>query len=322
MNANAMVLKLTAAFGIALALVSFSAGAAKPGGADPCATSANLDFPAFTYARPSGTTQQIVVADASGQCVRPLSLVTEGFSAQLSSFRYPIEGVANKGRVIWLEGTQVVGVDFTVSGTAVSVEPRRTIISGVDCCALELSQDGRHVYVSTTEHTLEKISVAVPTSRALIKTFADGGFVDGSVKSVNGIDTVLYVEELRWSGGRELIRIDLQTFQSTVLPTSGIARFGAAADPSSNLIVYTDYVLGSNNCNLLQIADGTTGQVISYGQPRYGVGSTWHAGKILTNGYTPPKAGGRCSGTDTITEIDPTSSAERKLTRGFYPDGR
>jgi hypothetical protein len=31
-------------------------------------------------------------------------------------------------------------------------------------------------------------------------------------------------------------------------------------------------VAGSNNCDLVQIADGTTGATISYGQPRYGTG--------------------------------------------------
>ena len=296
---------------------------AKQSAGDPCAA-VGLDFPAFTYAQQSGSTQQIYVADATGTCSRPLYLVTEGFSAQLSAFSFPIAGSSNRGRVVWLEGAQVRGGDFTVSGTAVSVEPRRTVVSAIDCCALELSRDGQHLYVSTTQSTLEKILVADPSDRVLIKTIVDDGwFVDGSV---NGDESVFYVEEERMSGsqvtGRELVRIDLNTLQANVLIPSGIARFWAAADPNSNLIAYTDYLVGSNNCYLLQIADGTTGQLMSYGQPRYGVNSTWYGGRILTNGYKPPKGAGRCDGMDTITEIDPGTSAERSLTRGFYPDGR
>ena len=107
-----------------------------------------------------------------------------------------------------------------------------------------MSRDGRYVYVSTTQSTLEKILVADPSNRALVKTIVDDGwFVDGSV---NGDESVFYVEEQRMSGnqvtGRELIRIDLNTLQSRVLIPSGIARFWAAADPNSNLIVFTDYV--------------------------------------------------------------------------------
>jgi hypothetical protein len=290
---------------------------------DPCATP-DLDFPAFTYAQQSGSTQQIFVVDATGACSRPLYLVSEGFSAQLSAFSYPIAGSANRGRVVWLEGTQVVGGDFTVSGTSVSVDPRRTIVSSVDCCALELSRDGRNVYVSTAQSRLERILVSDPSSRVLIKTIADDGwFNDGSV---NGDESAFYVEEQRMSGGqvtgRELVRIDLITLQANVVRTSGIARFWAGADPNSNLIAYTDYVVGSNNCYLLQIADGTTGQLISYGQPRYGVNSTWYGGRILTNGYKPPKGAGRCDSMNAITEIDPDTSAERILRPGYYPDGR
>ena len=290
---------------------------------DPCAVP-GLDFPAFTYAQQSGSTQQIYVADATGTCSRPLYLVTEGYSAQLSAFSYPIVGSSNRGRVVWLEGSQVKGGDFTVSGTTVSVDPKRTIVSSVDCCALELSRDARHVYVSTSQSRLERILVADPSVRELIKTIADDGwFVDGSV---NGDESAFFVEEQRMSGnqvtGRELIRIDLITLQANVLVSSGIARFWAAADSNSSLIAYTDYVVGSNNCYLLQLADGATGQTMSYGQPRYGVNSTWYGGKILTNGYKPPKGAGRCDGMDTITEIDPGTSAERSLTRGFYPDGR
>lgn len=290
---------------------------------DPCAAP-GLDFPAFTYAQQSGSTQQIYVADATGTCSRPLYLVTEGFSASSAAFSYPIAGSSDRGRVIWQEGTQIVGGDFTVSGTSVSAEPRRTIVSAIDCCALELSRDGEHVYVSTTQSTLEKILVADPSDRVLIKTIADDGwFVDGSV---NGDESVLYVEEQRMSGnevtGRELVRIELDTLQASVLIPSGIARFWAAADPQSNFIVYTDYVVGSNNCYLLQIADGTTGQLMSYGQPRYGTNSTWYGGRVLTNGRKPPKGAGRCDAMDTITEIDPGTSAERSLTRGYHPDGR
>ena len=289
---------------------------------DPCAV-VDITFPAFTYRQVNATTGTIFVADATGKCSRPLFSVSAG--VQTPRFSYPVAGTVNRGRVIWRDGSQVLSGDFTVNGTTVSVEPVRTILPLIDCCVLDLSPQGDFLYVSATQFTLEKVSVAVPTNRTLIKTISDDGwFVSGSV---NGNESALYVEERRVSGtqiiGRELFRVDLGTLLSTVLVTDRLNPLYPAADPASNLIVYTDPVAGSNNCNLLQIADGTTGSTFSYGQPRYGTHSSWYGGKVLTNGYRPAKGGGlRCDRSDMVTEIDPATSAETPLVRGYDPDGR
>jgi len=289
---------------------------------DPCAV-ADITFPAFTYRQANATTGTILVADATGKCSRQLFLVSVG--VQTPRFSYPVAGTTNRGRVIWRDGAQVLGGDFTVIGTTVVVEPVRTILPSVDCCVLDLSPQGDYLYVSATQSTLERVSVADPTNRTLIKTIADDGwFVNGSV---NGRESALYVEERRASGtqiiGRELVRIDLSTLLSTLLVPDRVNPLYPAADPASNRIVYTDPVAGSNNCNLLQIADGTTGSTFSYGQPRYGTHSSWYGGKVLTNGYKPAKGGGlRCDRLDMVTEIDPATSAETPLVRGYDPDGR
>ena len=95
--------------------------------------------------------------------------------------------------------------------------------------------------------------------------------------------------------GRELFRIDLGTLLSTVLVTDRLNPLYPAADPASNLIVYTDpwqEATTAISCRSLTARPAAT---ISYGQPRYGTHSSWYGGKVLTNGYRPAKGGGlRC----------------------------
>ena len=330
MNRLNFLASLVATIGIALGLAGGTALAAKPikpGNGDPCAAS-DLDFPAFVYWKQSGSTQQIYVADATGNCSRPLYLVAEGTGGGGSiSFAYPIAGTTNRGRIIWQEGPDVVAGDFAVSGTEVTLEPRRMILSPVGCCSFELAPDGQHIYASTIDDSFEKISVDDPSTRVLLRTITDAGFVGSA--AINGDESALYLSEYRslpGTGitGAELIRIDLTSLQANVLVAiNGIHSFFPAADPESNRIVYTDYLPGSNNCYLLVIADGTTGATLSYGQPRYGRQSTWHAGKVLTNGYKSPNRQNRCLSMDSITEVDSLTSAERiAVINGFSPDAR
>ena len=158
-----------------------------------------------------------------------------------SSFSYPVSGSSDRGRVARLEGTQVVGGDFTVSGINVVLGSRQTLVTDVDCCALALNPTGDFLYVSTTQRTLSKLSVANPASRTVIKTLADDGWFQ-TVTS-NGDESALYVEERRVQGtqptGRQLIRIDLATLASTLLVPDNVSQFGPAADPGSNRIAYT-----------------------------------------------------------------------------------
>ena len=330
MNRLNFLASLVATIGTALGLACGAAIAAKPinpGNGDPCAAS-NIDFPAFVYWKQSGSAQQFYVADATGNCSRLLYLVAAGSAAGGSiSFAYPIAGTTNRGRIVWQEGPDVVAGDFTVSGTAVTLEPKRMIFSPVGCCSFELAPDGQHIYASTNDDTFEKISVDDPSTRVLLRTIADAGFVGSA--AINGDESALYLSEYRSSPGTgitgaELIRIDLSSLQADVLVArNGSHRFWPAADPGSNRIAYTDYLPGSNNCYLLEIADGTTGATLSYGQPRYGVQSTWHAGKVLTNGYKSPNRQNRCLSMDSITEVDSLTSAERIVViNGLSPDAR
>jgi hypothetical protein len=302
---------------------------------DPCDV-AGLDFPAFTYRQvTTPTTGSIYVADASGKCSRLLFSVGPG--VQMPRFSYPVDGTTNRGRVVWRDYPQIMGGDFVVSGTTVTVEPPYTILADAGGVSLELSPRGDFFYAEskddtpaddplTNSRTMSKISIANPQDQTVIKTItADDGYFFGA--SVNGDESALYVEEQRASGtqilGRELIRINLDTLQSTILVPQGIAPFSPAADPDTDRIAYTDYVAGSNNCYLLQIADGTTGATISYGQPRYGTKSTWHGGKVLSNGYKLAKGGNlRCDATGKITAVDAANSAETPLVSGYDPDGR
>jgi hypothetical protein len=167
--------------------------------------------------------------------------------------------------------------------------------------------------------------VADTANRLVIKTLADDGWFNNV--SVNGDGSMLYVEERRMAnnqpGAYQLFRIDLATLQSTLLIATNPTMLYPAADLGSNRIAYTDYIAGSNNCYLLQVADGVTGATISYGQPRYGKNATWYRGRVLAEGYKPAKGGGlRCDSTGFITEVDPVTSAEKPLVRGAYPDGR
>ena len=291
---------------------------------DPCAV-AGTDFPAFAFVKGSGTTQQVYVANATGTCSKPLFTVTDGYSASTSlSFSYPVDGSVDRGRVVWREGTQVVGGDFTVSGTDVVVGSRQIFVTGVDCCALELSPTGDFLYVSTAQRTLSKVSVENPANRSVIKTLTDDGWFTTATSS--GDESALYVEENRMQGTqpaeRQLIRIDLADLASTLLVPDNVSQYWPAADPGSNRIAYTFYLVGSNNCYQLQIMDGTTGALISFGQPRYGTGATWVNGKILSNGYSEPSRRNKCAAIDKVTEVDPATGSETQIITGWAPDGR
>lgn len=295
---------------------------------DPCAAP-GLDFPAFVYWQQSGSDQQIYIADSTGNCSKPLYLVPYGGGASSISFSYPIAGTTNRGRIIWSAAGSVIAGDFSVSGTNVTMDPQR-VIRSVECCALELSPDGLHVYAHTEYGTLERFSIADPSNRQVLRTVATSGNLLAGLfsASVNGDQSAMYVSQSFGTVSEgytrtDLVRIDLATLAATTLASANYLTFyHPAADPDSNRIVYTDWIVGTNNCHLLKIADGTTGELLSYGQPRYGEQSTWLNGKVLAVGYKPPNKQGRCLGMDAITEIDPATSAERVLTRGYSPDAR
>jgi hypothetical protein len=293
---------------------------------DPCAQ-ASLDFPAFAFRMPAGNGRQFILGDATGSCTRDIYYTTASVSPPVLS--YPVAGSSNRGRVVWFENiTRLVALDFTVSGSQVTVEPPRTILAwdSGGGWGLDMSSDGEYVYTATETNIVERISVANPADRLVLRQF-DHDSRRARVESVNGNESALYLRErvLGVNGetlSSELVRLDLLTLTTNVIASRpGDYLFYAAADTVSGEIVYTDYLDGFNNCYLLQIADGVTGTTRSYGQPRYGRYSTWHRGKILTMGYKPPDRRGKCASMDMIVEIDPNTSAQRDVTRGDSPNG-
>ena len=85
------------------------------------------------------------------------------------------------------------------------------------------------------------------------------------------------------------------------------------------------YQPGYNNCwqlRYLDVSAVTAVSVFGGTQPRNGRGSTWYGDQILTNGRKPPDSMGKCADTGMITRIDPATSAETALVRGYDPDSR
>ena len=133
--------------------------AIQPKTADPCAVT-GLVFPGFAYQKQnSGSGSTIYVADSTGKCIR--TIANWPATPQDMSFSYPIVGSANRGRVIWRgSGTTIVGVDFTVAGNAIVLDPLRTIYSPSGCCLADLSRDGQTLYFSLPNGALATLDLA------------------------------------------------------------------------------------------------------------------------------------------------------------------
>ena len=122
---------------------------------DPCAA-LNLDFPAFTFWRWSGQDRQIYVADASGQCIRPVLTLTSdiGFSGNRQKFSYPVAGTTNVGRFAWTSNDNAEMVNliyvftFQVTGTSISNGILQLIYDSypMPLGSMDLSEDGTTVY--------------------------------------------------------------------------------------------------------------------------------------------------------------------------------
>ena len=95
-----------------------------------------------------------------------------------------------------------------------------------------------------------------------------------------------------------------------------------AASHDDDRLVYSYRLPGLTACWLLQVISDAGGPILNSTQPRYGFGSTWYRGKILTDGIKPPSGSGVCSSTGMITQVDPDTGAEIELVKGSGPDAR
>jgi hypothetical protein len=241
------------------------------------------------------------------------------------SFSYPIAGSANRGRVVWRgDASSIVGVDFTASGTSIVLDPLRTIYSYSlrGCCLVDLSRDGQTLYFSRTNTVLATLDLADNNSSPRdFYTFTNTphGAQRGSV---NGSQTLLFIEEFEADSATKLVRLTLPpaAVVRTELPTNANGPFWVAANlDDDDQIAYLEYVTGTNYCGQLVVTDsaGLGPQTIAN---RYGKFATWLGGKVLME-REARNSRGDCSLTGTISRVA-LDGAETVLTNGTVPNGQ
>jgi hypothetical protein len=287
--------------------------------ADPCAAS-GLTFPAFAYQRQnSNNSWTIYVADATGKCSR--SIANWPARPQSMSFSFPISGAVERGRVVWRgSGTSIVGVDFTVAGNAIVLDPLRTIYSPVGCCLADLSRDGRTLYFSLTDNVLATLDLSSDgASPVPFYTFVTTPY--GAHRgSVNGDQTLLFIDEFEADSTTKLVRLTLPPAPTvrTILPTYANGPFWPAANLDDGRIAFLEYVTGTNYCGQLVVtdSDGTSRQIFTN---RFGKFATWLGSDVLMERESVDRRG-NCSLTGTISRVTP-GNTETILTNGTAPNG-
>jgi hypothetical protein len=304
---------------------------------DPCAA-LNLDFPAFTYRVQSAKGQQIYVADATGKCSRPVYEIAgspgDGASAV---FSYPVAGTTDVGRVVWQIGIRLIyGITFTVTGTSVAPDAVELIYdSGLNqVSAIDLSKDGITVYADlvalgpTYSAKIIAINISDHSQRDVYVGPPDSSNLDSITVNEDGVLFVRHTSALP-DVPHQFLRIGPncadQSCATVIVPESlyGLSEVNyLVASLVDDRVVYSHLLPGFANCWLLQIISDTGGPILNSAQPRYGRRSSWYDGKILTNGSKSPTGSGLCNFTGMITQIDPATSADTALVRGYDPDGR
>lgn len=312
---------------------------------DPC-MALNIDFPAFTFARLTPSGRQIYLADATGQCIRPLLELTGSISlsgASRPAFSYPVAGTTNVGRLAWtsndnVEVTNLIHVfTFQVTGTSITSGTLQLIYDSYPngIFAMNLSQDGTTAYFNLTSYPnngsprIMSINVDSGNVQQLFAGLPDGAFINRIYSNEDG---TLFVRLDSSDLGlpNKLLRIGSSCNNpacAIVLAESPTGAYGVdfpAPSLVDNRLAYLEQLVPySTGCRLLQIIPDTGGPILNSAQPRYGRGAlSWYGNKLLTNGYKSPTRQGRCDSTGMITQIDPDTSAETALVRGYDPDGR
>jgi len=327
MDSSSVRASIIATLFATLALASAQAVAAKPGGGgstDPCATP-KLDFPAFAYWKPAGKGIEILVADATGKCIR--SVIKSTGTGATIQFSYGVNGISNRGRVVWVAAPAVVGVDFTVDALTnqITVFGRKTIYSGTGGF-ISLSKDGSALYSTRYPGSggpvIDRVSLDATgsaTKTALVLQAPTDSNVQTISVSGEGIGTVLFADYKPISGAatNQLVWILLDSPDyDNEIGTDNLGReFTPAADtaPLSNRVAYTKFVGG---CDALFTSD-LNGVSVPPDQTAYGLKPTWVNGNIVADGRTAT-----CDYSGTIMQTNPTSGEQVALTRGYDPDGK
>jgi hypothetical protein len=302
---------------------------AKTGG-DPCNTP-GLDFPAFIYWQGSSLSQQIYVADSTGKCSRPLVTLAGGAPGA----RFSIVGGSNVGRVVFQDVGGVSAVDFTYAGTTISVAPKRTVTPPV-WDEIELSRDGDYVYAATlrsdreTPTILQRHYVGTEAAQPVSDVYTvPAPFIVWNVSAnADGSVLLLELQDTNSDTARNrVVRIDVDPQTGTGVvgqeypAVANLVNRAPAVDPGVPRFSYSEFLTGLNNCDQIKImaSDGTD---LTAGQPRYGRSTTWLDGYVLATSYSAPTKSGRCSGNGYISRIDPLTSEEIYLLRGYSPEAR
>jgi hypothetical protein len=304
-------------------LVSAPALAAKPvgGGSTACTTAG--DFPAFAFWRSAGRTIEILVADATGKCVRSV-IKSSGIGGTIQ-FSYPVAGTGNRGRIAWVAAPSVVSVDFTVDTATknLTVFAKKTIYSGTGGF-ISLSKQGNALYStrypSSGGPVVERVpldTLGSPTgSPILVWQAPDGSNVQ--TISVNGDQSVLFADYKPTAGAAVNKLVWVLLASGTVSEIDSISswtEFNPAADPSANRVAYTRFEGTNGGCDALVTWDFNVSAAV---QPAaYGLKPTWVAGNIVADGRTTT-----CDYSGTIVQTNPNTGVQTALTSGYDPDGK
>jgi len=341
MDSSTVRASIVATLCATLALASAQVMAAKPGGGgstDPCATSATttLDFPAFAFWKPSGKTQQIYVADSTGKCIRFVANIKSGSGGGGTLQFSLLDSDKTKGRVVWVEAPDVVGVDFTVATDTnqISVSPKATLYSGTGG-GISLSKDGHTLYstrfLNTGEIVIDKRALdPLGLITTVFQTATTNEYID--TISVSGDGMVLYADYKPSAGVSpvyQLVYVLLpggSITASSVLDSNGNYRQPNPAVDQSSLsyrVAYQRAATTAGGCDLLVTSSSLDPFTIEYPlrQPTYGMKPTWLNGKILADGRVASTRNG-CDYTGKIMQTDPATGEQIALTSGYDPDGR
>ena len=279
----------------------------------------------------------------------------------------------NRGRVVWrgrnpnapitypLE-LKFYAMDFTVTGTTIVAGPAHLIVNfglaslrvaAILCCGLDLSRDGRDIYLpaygrAASEgyvHSVTRMrlpanlndldSASPPTPVTVFEhECVSRNYVQyTSELSVNAGDDLLFiVQEDDSQTLHRLLRVDLDgdltdtagnpevtvLFDpSTSTTYSPILVSADTSSPASDLLAVAFYSF-VERCDRLTIMNGRTGTILNEGSQWPAWVIAWSGGKVLSRDY---REGCRLQA-DSLVEIDPVTGITVPLMTGDHPDGR
>lgn len=298
---------------------------------DPCASS-GLDFPAFVFWRPVGGAGagELVVADATGTCVRKLQ---DNPTSRVARFSYPVDGQANKGRVVWGQ-FPTMALDFTVgAGNSITVDAPRAVDAG--CCVTDLSLDGRDIFFIRDGNAITRMEVDSPESETVLHVLSEPDWVIGFV-TVNGDGTQAFGHKGARGydnpdrGHVKLVRIDLTTGSETVLRDSREGAgydshiFDPATDKRADRVAFVDFRAGTDRCAPIVVTDFYGAELYRGSDASGGVGKfpTWVGNGLVTGLMQPSTGRYECRTPGLIGRIDLATGGVAELTTGQSPDGR